>query len=239
MDEHRFDAMTKALGDGLTRRRVLGGITAGTLASVLGWRSTAAAQCAKEGQKPKDTKKGCCQGLVEDQNTGRCVAGAGFICPPGGGTSMCAQTPIWCLDQSGQPTVGTCAAHPTTGGTCACTRGPGEVRLPCTEENAAVVCAGAATCLPGDPVTGAPTGGHCGTASSVACNPANNDPTTGINPDCAFLATCSEGFCGGQACGNDADCGAGQVCISGAAFNGPIAGPCINVGNRCAPLCTV
>jgi hypothetical protein len=229
MDEQRFDAMTKALGEGVTRRRVLGGITAGTLTGLLGWRQTAAAQCAKAGQKPKDAKKGCCPGLTEVG--GRCAEATGFTCAAGAGISRCNQTPIWCLDPSGQPAVGTCAAHQKTDGTCACTIGPGAPAQACVGDAS---CTALTACLPGDPSGG--SGGHCAGSSSTPCSPPDFQPG---NPACAFLATCSEGFCGGQACGNDADCGAGQVCISGAVFNVPNDQACVNAGNRCAPLCSV
>jgi hypothetical protein len=237
MDEHRFDAMTKALGRGLIRRRVLGGITGSAFAGLLGSISPALAKpkehCAKAGQKPKDTKKGCCPGLAEGPD-GRCAEVAGFACPPGAGTSMCGQTPVFC---TGPAPPNSCAAYQTTEGACACASGgPGPGRLPCVDDT---VCMGQATCLPGDPVTGGPEGGHCGGASAYPCVVANNDPTTGVNPDCAFLATCSEGFCGGQACLTSADCqgrGQGDVCVSAAAFC-PAGFPHTS-GNFCKRFCS-
>jgi hypothetical protein len=158
-----------------------------------------------------------------------------FICPPGAGTSTCGQTPIFC---TGPAPTQSCAAYPTTAGECACASGgPGSGRQRCVDNTA---CMGQATCLPGDPVTGAPTGGHCGGAGSYACNPANNDPNTGVNPDCAFLTTCTGGFCGGQECLTDADCqteGLGDVCISAAAYCP--GGVLHTTGNFCKRFCSV
>ena len=242
MDEHRFDAMTKALGDGLTRRRVLGGITGGALASVLGWRSTAAAQCAKEGQKPKDAKKGCCQGLVEDQNTGRCVAGAGFVCPAGQGISICGLTPVFC---EGAAVPNSCAAYTLAEGGCACASGsPPQGRPVCTEETAAVVCGRAATCVEGSPSGEIGLGkGRCNESGTTPC--AYDPAIIGAHPDCAFLAECIGGFCGGQECSTNAHCGNGEVCISGTVFLPsdspccPPGAPCPSNANFCQRLCTV
>jgi hypothetical protein len=132
MDEQRFDGLAKALGAGLTRRRALGGMSGGLLAGLLGWRQTAAARCAKVGQKPKGAKRPCCPGLAEvgghcvvvpcpfnqvpDPLTGACG------CPPGTGLCEGGCGP-------GGPGAGFCFTHNCPGQfdpqSCSCQCGPG------------------------------------------------------------------------------------------------------------------
>ena len=85
MDAERFDRITKSLHGATNRRRVLGGVTVGALAGLLGWHSADAAECAKEGQKPKEDKP-CCVGTPVDGRcpgetapvTGECISSGGF-----------------------------------------------------------------------------------------------------------------------------------------------------------------
>jgi hypothetical protein len=79
VDAVQFDRLAKTLGSGTTRRRVLGVLAGGLVVAREGRQATIAAQCAKAGQKPKDTKKECCLGLIEVE--GRCQEPSLPTCP--------------------------------------------------------------------------------------------------------------------------------------------------------------
>ena len=103
MDAQQFDALTKALGSGASRRRVLGAL-AGSLVAALGRQGATVANhkpehCAKAGQKPRRGKsgKGCCAGLTEGAD-GRC-RGVGSPDPCQGCSGRCctgSSGRAWC-----------------------------------------------------------------------------------------------------------------------------------------------
>ena len=103
MDAKRFDAMTKALMS-VPRRRLLGGVAAGTLASLLGLggRDASAQTCRRsrhcaEGQK-----------CVHRTCTAKCVNGDPFTCGDSGSGTGCAAVSPGCF----------CAKKPGGGGVC-------------------------------------------------------------------------------------------------------------------------
>jgi hypothetical protein len=115
MDAHRFDALSKALRGSLTRRGALAGIAGGLLGELLGQAPTAAARCAKAGQKPQGSRKRCCPGLAKGPE-GRCIR---IPCPfnqvPNPVTGECGCPPGTDLCEGGcgpgGPGAGYCFTH--------------------------------------------------------------------------------------------------------------------------------
>jgi hypothetical protein len=182
MDADRFDVLTRTLGSGVERRRVLGGLLGGLAAAVGGQRVMLAKQCAKEGQK-EQPKKPCCAGLTASDPGGRCI---NLPCDPA--CEACEH----CVQ-------GSCEADPeqaghscnTEGGTCLSN---GTCLTPCRNIDLSLAC-------PFEPI------GTCG-CSGASDNKAycSSSEATGT---CTSLADCPQGkFCVGAGLGCRAACSA-------------------------------
>ena len=170
-------------------------------------------RCRRQGQACTQSRN-CCQGagqnLVCDGGTCQetCAYGASACETP---TTVCGPNIVTC---GADPN---CWAMPTTGGCCACSSAPGQSHETCGSN---ADCVNAAECdFPA---------GRCHGDRGLSCTTDN---------DCASLATCRDGACGGPICTTDDDCEAafrpGTVCISGAEL------PCTASGaNICWTLCT-
>jgi hypothetical protein len=159
MDARQFDGIAKALSSGADRRRVLSSLTVGALAGFLGWHTADAAQCAKEGQKPKGDKKPCCAPLVPVD--GRCGA-----C--GGQYASCTLETEATDCCSGECTIpwGCCPVCPPG---CSCALVQGDV-LACTDRGGShIVCGGPnnVQCPPGEACFGQSSGNCFTTCTPV------------------------------------------------------------------------
>ena len=178
--------------------------------------------CAAQGKNCGTIADGC--GGTPDCGT----CGTGQRCAGGTCQEICAaygasacETPNTTCDANSVTCGGDpfCWAMPTTSGCCACATSPSRSHQTCTSSQD---CLGAARC---DDSFGE---GICSGDWDLPCT---------TDADCASLATCRDGACGGQICTTDAHCeallGPGTVCISGEAL------PCTAGGaNICWTLCT-
>jgi hypothetical protein len=222
MDAQQFDALTKALGSGAARRRVLGAL-AGGLVAVLGRQAGLAGHtpehCAKAGQKPQpgNSGKGCCAGLTEGAD-GRC---SGVGSPPQNTGRRCnARTcPQGCCDGRTCFTENSWEFCGTGGAAC----------QTCANEQ---VCAGpsahCASCSATPPGDVLDPNRQCGVAGNAECLCYIRVGTsTGV---CGSSSTCNLGH---AICATDADCTqagfpgacvqAGGDCVGGVACAAPCA----------------
>src|SRR6266508_3384788 len=106
VDGQRFDDLTRLFANGISRRRLLGGLAAGA-AGLIGHAETAAATCRKPGRTCR-TDANCCSNLCGPKDaTGRhrCLCQSAADCP----VKVC---------QTATCTSGVCATAITPGVVC-------------------------------------------------------------------------------------------------------------------------
>jgi hypothetical protein len=231
MDDHRFDALTKTLTNGGSRRGALQSLGASALAAVvarLGLEDDAEAK-----KKRKNKKKKKCKGATKKCN-GKCIPVANCCvdgdCDPG---QLC-QNGTCLLQEVACQNDGDCGVNEVCqNGTCV--PDPGQFCQGNGDCDSGEACF-AGTCVPIAGTCDA-TDDHCSVVEAL-CNP---DGVT----DCFCLqrfgggVACTEDFVLGSQCGNctsDADCDAleaGSVCVSAVAFGCP----CDPGEGICARLC--
>jgi hypothetical protein len=163
MDVERFDAITKALIR-LPRRRLLGGLAAGTLGSLvgLGGRDASAQTCRRS--------RHCAEGekCVHRTCTARCVDGDPFTCGDSSSGAGCDEASPNCFCAKKPDGAGVCvtSAAVCVGSTFRCTRqrdcAEGEVCATgcCNEGNPKFVCQPACPGTPASLASAAATSGR-------------------------------------------------------------------------------
>jgi hypothetical protein len=218
MDDHRFDTLTRTLGQRLPRRGALGLL--GGLAA-LGLEEVAGKQRSKQRGKTRsagDPKGGKTRCTPVKACAKWCAAVYGADTPGAGVCTsqatkcrgMCGDAGSSCVDRP-DPTTVCCTKTPDGGcdptmpvGCCRGTDTCGGGGTPGTCGSCTPSCAGN-TC--GDDGCG----GSCGTCSgSDTCGGGGTQGTCGCTPRCAGN-TCGDDGCGGS-CGT---CAADQACASG------------------------
>ena len=222
MDDRRFDALVRGLAGGASRRRLLGTLVSGLLASV-GQRADAK-PCRKPGHWcTADTQ--CCNGACEEPGICRCDPGE-ELCLHDKGAPRCL-TPC----PEGQVFDGKCTcvcaedgSRPAVDGMCPCPAGQercfgGCVDILSNPDNCGACvnfCGLNQICTGG--VCSCPTsfcGDLCLEAGAVCCDDSGGSsfcpaPFSCCGGGCVDLQS-SSSDCG--ACGNA--CGAGQECVGG------------------------
>ena len=217
MDEHRFDALARALGAGRSRRRTLG-LLAGAAAAVgLAEADEAAAERGKgKGKGHGKASRHDGKGEGGDANPAKKKK-----CK--GGKSRCGKK---CFDlQNDVAHCGNCDSFCLSGQVCqggACTCGG----------SACSGCCDGATCKPGnDPVSCGSNGGTCAVcATGGSCNGGTCTCPSG-QADCGGTCTSTTTVqnCGG--CGHV--CGASQGCCGGTCTSLTTVQNCGACGNAC------
>lgn len=210
MDGHRFDALTKSLSTGVTRRRVArvlaGGITTVAL-SITGRKAAAAPNaCAVYcADQPGPRKAACKQACRECGNDPTLVChnfdtGQFTCCPTGEG----------CFS-------GVCCANPDQ---------------VCFGPNGATCCAEGTFCMPdgtcGPPATCGPESGCLGGTCASGCFCVSSVEGDGACVNGAFAD------CGAPPCMSSADCGDGGVCVDATACCGTAVQVCFPAEAICA-----
>jgi LPXTG-motif cell wall-anchored protein len=238
MDEQRFDNLTRLLGSGLNRRKVLRGLLggAGALAglSALRPKRIGAQQCRAPGevcQINPGQGNNCCAGLICDDidpETGNGHCGdcpSGTFCPD---TGLCSD----CCADSDCTSPDSCTVVGCVGGTCQVVEGgcpAGEYCCDAQGGSCAPCCsdgdcpAGTPICYnPGDPTNAfcvaCVDSGDCGACQECEgfwCVDLSNCCTS--DADCGECQECEGGFCVDLAncCTSDDECDPGETCVNG------------------------
>ena len=194
MDNKRFDELTRAIGAGTSRRRVLKGLAAsvgGGLAALVNRRvpGILAAQA-----DPCTSDDDCAEGEVCNTGQGQCTLSCttndecaeGFVCEPSFGGCL----PGECASDADCDVENGFVCGSQMLRQCGCVSG----YRPCNED----------LCCPPD--SSCPADG--GTTCIVACTD---------DADCGDGEVCDEGSCVSEAeCTSDDDCAEGDVCTDGA-----------------------
>jgi len=118
MDSSRFDALTKGLSAAGSRRRVLGGLLAGALGTVLSGASAVEAAKKKKPCPPcKKRKNGKCRGTLPDGTAcsgGTCQGGRCIAAPPPLPVPFCAGKNTCAQDETRE------CQQPGSSATCFC-----------------------------------------------------------------------------------------------------------------------
>ena len=230
MDGRRFDDLTRVLGGGTSRRRVLAGL-AGAALGLVG-RGRARADISIGGI---DWTGRYCGGFAAIPCPGGyvCVDDAGDDCDPAAGGADCAGVCVPSGPEDDPCAAVRCAAGFTCCAECGGTCEPiqptvGCEAILCIEGTRCCEICGRGTCVAAD--TPCPLAFCAGEpCSQVTCGPGEFCCNYSCSTCVPFGGACTEEFCGGEPCGNVL-CPAGEVCCNASCgICTPPDGACIQI----------